>query len=246
MRIYPFHENIRTIIPVRRIHNREIMNLSEISGNILSLIPVIRTSLDLELQSISTCTSSMTDIETILDYENLCIICLSSNTNNNILLPCNHIFHIQCIIQWSITQITRKIKPSCPMCKINYDFNKFTKTILQKYINQIETIISQLDFLINNAKLSNKQKFFLTNLKKDYKRGLFLIKKEKDPINIIFLKREVTPLSNSIIQLIIETEQMLDQRVNATKNARSYNKISYLFKNPKFLYRYIVKFIRAI
>ena len=43
MRIYPFHENIRTIIPVRRIHNREIMNLSEISGNILSLIPVIRT-----------------------------------------------------------------------------------------------------------------------------------------------------------------------------------------------------------
>lgn len=44
-----------------------------------------------------------------------CSICLESNEKDNCFgkLPCNHIFHVTCILQW-----VNKNNKTCPICRV--------------------------------------------------------------------------------------------------------------------------------
>lgn len=52
----------------------------------------------------------------MINVENFCSICwYEYNINEKIcILPCNHIFHTKCIIEWS------KRKKECPFCRKKY------------------------------------------------------------------------------------------------------------------------------
>ena len=53
------------------------------------------------------------DVTELNDENKICLICLEEYANNDIIkkLPCNHIFHSECLKIWL------SIKPSCPTCR---------------------------------------------------------------------------------------------------------------------------------
>ena len=57
----------------------------------------------------------ISDINKLNEENKKCLICLDEYVNNDnvIYLPCFHIFHKNCIIQWI------KKHANCPLCKIN-------------------------------------------------------------------------------------------------------------------------------
>jgi hypothetical protein len=49
--------------------------------------------------------------------ETMCIICLKDFKNNEICLPCGHVFHGDCILTWF------EKKMECPCCKIRLSWS---------------------------------------------------------------------------------------------------------------------------
>ena len=49
-----------------------------------------------------------------------CPICLSSIYDSYRLDSCNHQFDKECIIKWTITQLIKGNKPTCPLCRTIY------------------------------------------------------------------------------------------------------------------------------
>ena len=56
----------------------------------------------------------ISSMELDISQNNFCIICFTNYTCNSVSLPCNHTFHIYCIIKWSIIQRERGVPVSCP------------------------------------------------------------------------------------------------------------------------------------
>jgi E3 ubiquitin-protein ligase RNF115/126 len=50
--------------------------------------------------------------------EKKCIICTIIFNNNYVTLPCGHIFHSECILQW----ISKK--QTCPVCRMKLSWTK--------------------------------------------------------------------------------------------------------------------------
>jgi len=79
----------------------------------------------------------MTDLETWA-----CSICLESNSNDQkyILKPCNHTFHLECIIE-----SLRRYGPKCPNCRDNpYENDNKNENILT-FNNLIDSVISHTE-----------------------------------------------------------------------------------------------------
>ena len=53
--------------------------------------------------------------------EDNCVICSNKFNNNYIALPCGHVFHSDCILQW----INKKL--SCPTCRMKLAWTKKIK-----------------------------------------------------------------------------------------------------------------------
>lgn len=72
--------------------------------------PVPETQLSTILQTIEQCDEySIDDGNTIIKE---CLICYEPNMESEVVkLPCNHIFHKKCILQWF------KLKNTCPLCR---------------------------------------------------------------------------------------------------------------------------------
>lgn len=184
------------------------------------------------LKNISCCNSQdLSNIDNInnTDY---CIICFNTYNINGITLPCNHTFHIYCIIKWSLIQREKSLPVSCPLCKNEYNFLEFIKNTRNKYIKEINNIIGQLDYLLLNAVICKKDKSEIIKLRNKYYRTIRKIRMIKDPINSLFLKREILPLSPNIIEILNNTK-LSQQREKKT--------ITSIFKNPQIIFRFIRK-----
>ena len=177
MRVHPINENIDIVGPVIQVNQ---------SGN---------SEEDM-----------ITETDSDVDYDNLCIICLENFMHKQISLPCNHIFHIPCIIKWGHHQIKEKRTTRCPICKIAYDFKEFTNKIFLIYINTINSIINKLDLLLTKGNISRQQKLHIIKQKKEYKDVLNLFKNVKNFSISKLLIYEIQPLPENIACLVHRTE----------------------------------------
>jgi len=177
-------------------------------------------------------------------FNNICAICLDSisNESNNILLPCNHIFHISCIMNWIDTQLSKNYTPSCPLCKNKYNFSQFIQRIIQNYIIKIEIIITKLDFLLYNAILLKSQKKYIQSLKSAYSKTKIQIKKAINPKYFSLLKQEID-LPDNIIQLIHETEIIvitdIKKKIENQNNKINLETIGYI-KKPLIIFKQLL------
>ena len=101
--------------------------------------------------------------------ENLCSICIENIIDNNISLPCEHIFHIACILRWASVQITNKLFTTCPFCKVHYNFPVLAKKIMTEYIKELYELIEQLNFLLKEGELNIINHRRVKKIRKDYK-----------------------------------------------------------------------------
>ena len=185
----------------------------------------------------------------VIDYENLCIICLNSIMNNNICLPCKHIYHIHCIVKWFNLQLTNNKTTSCPYCKQKCDFDKLIKTIISTNIINVKNIIYQLDFLIKNCNKSLLHEYNIIILKRNYiKLKSSLIKlhtngaTELKSCQYIYISKITLPIN--ILQLIstIKTNKKEDN-ISEIPNYK-YNVKQYILKHLRSPINYIIKYIK--
>ena len=148
----------------------------------------------------------ITESDSEIDYDNLCIICLENFMHMQISLPCNHIFHISCIIKWVYYQTREKQTTRCPICKIPYDFKEFANKIFVIYITCINASINKLDLLLIAGTISRSQKKYIIKLKKEYKDALNLFKNINDSSIPGLLQYEIMPLPEDVINLVHRTE----------------------------------------
>lgn len=199
-------------------------------NNTINICDLSNNSL-LALTNISNCNYQSIS-ETNYDSNNFCIICFNNYTINDITLPCKHTFHIYCIMKWSSMQHEKNISVCCPICKREYNFLQFIKNTRKKYIKEINIIIDQLDYILLYSNISKNLKSEIIKLRNKYYRTIRKIRIIKDPINNLFLKREIQPLSSNIIELLNNTK--LSQQ-------REKNTIISIFKNPQLIFRFIKK-----
>ena len=99
------------IIPNERENSIEelFVNLFVMANNNKSAGPIKNDLLNVLPES------KIADINKLNEENKKCLICLEEYVNNDnvIYLPCFHIFHKNCIIQWI------KKHANCPLCKIN-------------------------------------------------------------------------------------------------------------------------------
>ena len=121
----------------------------------------------------------ITENDNEIDYDNLCIICLENIMHKQISLPCNHIYHIPCIIKWACHQRKETRTTRCPICKVQYNFKELTKKIFSIYTTNTHLIINKLDLLLTKGNIYRSQKIRIIKLKKEYNNTLNLLKKYK-------------------------------------------------------------------
>jgi hypothetical protein len=154
---------------------------------------------------------SIIDNNIDISNEVICSICIENITNNNILLPCNHTFHITCILKWATFQISRKRETTCPLCKDVYEFSILAKKIVAYHIQTIKDIINQLKFVLEKGQLSRLGRRRITKLKNNYNKVLIILETEKIPLSSSFLYGEIVPLPNDIITLIAQIKLELEK-----------------------------------
>lgn len=82
-----------------------------------------------------------------------CSICLDKITDNiddMLVLPCNHVFHKNCINNWIIYKLNDNTRPNCPLCKQNIHIIKDIKIFNKN--NRLVHITSQINdrIILNN------------------------------------------------------------------------------------------------
>lgn len=207
----------------------------------MHIYPTNKIYLDYDLSN----RSSRSSLNTIDLDDDICSICLDS-IYDNISLPCNHIFHISCIINWINTQLNKNYIPSCPLCKNEYNLSQFIQKIIQNYIIQIEVIIAKLDFLLYNAILSKSQKNYILTLKRTYSKSKIQIRKAIDQKYFYLLKQKIY-LPDDIILLISDTETKLIANIkNKIENQNdkiTLQMVGYIRK-PFIQLKYLNKYFR--
>jgi hypothetical protein len=151
------------------------------------------------------------------DHEDLCSICIENIIDNNISLPCEHSFHIECILRWAYVQITNKMFTTCPFCKLHYNFTVFAKRIMIHYIRELYYLIEQLNFLIKDGELNLINRQRAKKIRKDYKKYALILENIKRPANSRLLYIKIRPIPSDIILLIAKTKQnILNKKNNHT------------------------------
>ena len=161
--------------------------------------------------------------------EPICIICLDIINHEKIFLECTHSFHIECIIKWANKQIFNKRNTSCPICKLEYEYNTLVATILKHKVDIVKTYIKQLKFVLNNNKflLYNDKKYIKMLLIK-YNLIIETVKTTKNTelsklVNIVIL-----PLPDNIRNIIHSTESIIESKqANDLKLANYYKNYCY-------------------
>lgn len=57
----------------------------------------------------------------IIDLLQECSICLISDVNLLWKTKCKHIFHLTCLNQWLDTLERKRMKPTCPLCRLKFN-----------------------------------------------------------------------------------------------------------------------------
>ena len=118
-----------------------------------------------------------------IEYNNTCSVCqdIIKYKDKILILPCNHIFHKDCIKEWF------KKKLDCPSCR--EQINK-KKTLIEKIKNCNDNLDDIYKIIIFDKKLINKRNKLLNKIKSDkknYKRN----EKKKDNNNKKIEKKKV-------------------------------------------------------
>jgi len=171
----------------------------------------------------------------VIDYENLCNICLENIHIKKISLSCEHRYHIPCIIKWFNLQLTNNRNPSCPYCKQLCDFENLVKTRISTNLIEVKNIVDQLDFLVKNCKPAILREYHIISLRRNYiklKSSLTELHEKgvKEPTNCPYIYISKISLSINILQLITAIE--------VRKNREAILKLP---KNNRYLKQYIIK-----
>ena len=134
-----------------------------------------------------------------------CAICLTDIIVEDALLSCNHLFHVKCILKWSKCQIKKHNPPSCPLCRIEYNYTQFAKNVLNNNSKLIKNIISKLKYIINNTKLSFINYFHIKLVIYKFYIMIHNIKYEKDPLNSYYFNNMILQLPPTIEQIYLNT-----------------------------------------
>jgi hypothetical protein len=181
----------------------------------------------------------------VIDYDNLCTICLESIFYKKICLSCGHIYHIPCIIKWFNLQITNNEKTSCPYCKQYCDFENLVKDIILTNLIEVHHIIEGLNFLVKNCNLIILNKYHIITLRRNYiklKTTLSKLNKHgiKVPINCQYIYISKISLSVNILQLISTIKIRNDKETISESSKYKHN----IFKKFSSYIKYIIKYIK--
>ena len=89
-----------------------------------------------------------------------CSICLNIvKEKQEILKPCNHIFHPKCIEEWTLRSLDQSEVAKCPLCRSQYDLTFLKKRLIMKL--NYKFIEKQYEIL--EKKLTNLSKKQLTH-----------------------------------------------------------------------------------
>lgn len=66
---------------------------------------------------------------TIIDMEECCSICIHTCEKNNIVTPCNHIFHKECFHKWEKHSLLTSGVVRCPNC--NYTIGQEQRSSIE-------------------------------------------------------------------------------------------------------------------
>ena len=154
-------------------------------------------------------------------HQDTCCICFESfdalenqnNKNNRIkplqkidnspyMLPCNHNFHIGCIMCWFDSQLVRNYPIDCPICRYRLDYV------------QMGNILFHYQHLLDS--LPSYERIEVEKILKKYKKGL---RNSHLSINNIISQIEE---QNNNRNLINNTENMNDQNDQNDQNDRNY------------------------
>ena len=144
--------------------------------------------------------------------EDLCSICIENIIDNNISLPCEHIFHIACILRWASVQITNKLFTTCPFCKVHYNFPVLAKKIMTEYIKELYELIEQLNFLLKEGELNIINHRRVKKIRKDYKKYVVILENIKRPANSRLLYIKVRQIPSDIKLLIKKTKENIQNK----------------------------------
>lgn len=103
----------------------------------------------------------MNKLENSLENDD-CSICLNNMHKDIIKISCNHIFHIECIFQSMIFELTSFKKISCPLCRANIKKNELINIIkyhIHKIYNKFIVKYGQILYKYK-LRLSDKRKLF--------------------------------------------------------------------------------------
>ena len=188
----------------------------------------------------------------------VCAICLDNVSTDHKFLSCNHLFHPKCIVHWSSRQKKNYIKPTCPLCKLEYEYNKFSNNILLYHINYIESYIKKFRFVLQNGYIPYIDRKYIKYLLKNYKKLNSKLHHEyKSYIECSckswYLTCSIIPIPEYIIQIISVSEQQYKEKnKNKNKNKNIINNNikllsikylnhckSYIIVTLKIVYKYL-------
>ena len=139
------------------------------------------------------------------EKENECCVCLENINDNEIVLPCAHIFHIYCIIKWTIVRLKNNTYQCCPFCKYRYDYKALIITILSELREKIQTKLDDLELIIQNCDLDKYEKMRILKFQNDYNKMIYLFNTNNSDIarlQLLLKFREIS-LPNDIMDMIL-------------------------------------------
>lgn len=151
-----------------------------------------------------------------MEQPNICAICLSDyQSSDPHILPCNHSFHCDCIIQWF-----RSSNGKCPLCNDNpYSDTVLNGTVLngnnmfnfsQGYIDERYQLLFQLSKQKNSPVKLKKEITKMKTMDNDYK---FFCKEMK-----IYEKTEEVKLINKNMRNYRNKNWKLKRKIDKQKN----------------------------
>ena len=157
------------------------------------------------------------------DYDNLCVICVENISCREMVLSCNHKFHIICITKW-FNRCKKNVYPSiCPICKHICNHKIFIKNVIKYNINYLNLQIKDLNFSKKYLKNSVIYKFKIHRLKTYYLQQL----KKYTCISIQpeLLEIPILTIPLELQQLIINKKREFDEinSLSPKKYTRSCN-----------------------
>ena len=153
---------------------------------------------------------------------NECCICLENiyPLRDEMILSCNHKFHVYCIARWITQQNKNDARHCCPFCKARYDYHVLISTIVTELREKIQQNLDDIELLIQKGNLDKYERKRIITYEKDYIKKQYLVDTHNSEISKLLLLIEIrcNPLPHDIALLIIETKR----QHGIKKNNKSY------------------------